>query len=189
MAPLPPPRSPRRSLLQQAAPGRQAPSRPLHGPWAAAAGKVDTGSERHWGPTGPTSPTRKGTGLGPKAGGHPESPAASGSGAWPPCATRGWREGEGSQLPPDTVGTVRPLPSSVPAHTCPPQIGEAPVIKRRAPGLTHSRPSMLGCFSSLHCLPPTCYSQGQMREGEKRRPGKGGVVSAASMRPLKPPSA
>lgn len=48
---------------------------------------------------------------------------------------------------------------------------------------------MKGCFSSLHCLPPTCYRQGQMRGGGKRRPGKGGVVSAASMRALKPPSA
>ena len=53
----------------------------------------------------------KGTGLGPKAGGHAESPTASGPGAWPPCATRGWREGEGSERPPATVGTVRPLPS------------------------------------------------------------------------------
>ena len=48
---------------------------------------------------------------------------------------------------------------------------------------------MKGCFSSLHCLPPTCYSQGQMGGGGKRRPGKGGVVSAASMRALKPTSA
>ena len=48
---------------------------------------------------------------------------------------------------------------------------------------------MKGCFSSLHCLPRTCYSQGQMGGGGKRRPGKGGVVSAASMRALKPPSA
>lgn len=48
---------------------------------------------------------------------------------------------------------------------------------------------MKGCFSSLHCLPQTCYSQGQMGGGGKRRPGKGGVVSAASMRALKPTSA
>lgn len=84
-----------------------------------------------------------------------------------------------------------PLTSPLPAYICPPQVWEArnKAGEHRAWGLARSRPSMKGCFSSLHFLFRTCYSQGQVGGGEKRRQGKGGAVSAVSMQTLKPPSA
>lgn len=189
MAPLPPPRSPGRSLLQQAAPGRQTPSGPLHGPWAAAAGKADR-FRKALGPDGTHEPKEKE--HRPRSKGWRPPGVPNSEWVWGLASLR--HSGlEGGRRLRAATNHCRHCPSiTVPLspHTrARRRLGKTPVIKRRAPGLAHSRPSMKGCFSSLHCLPRTCYSQGQMGGGGKRRPGKGGVVSAASMRALKPTSA
>lgn len=146
-------------------------------------GRAHVGSGRRWGPTGATSPTRRDAGLGPEAGGHPASPAASRPGSWPPCATGRMRKGEGPEWPPPPASILLPV-RSLPALLCPPQIRGAPDGGQRAParGLARSGPAMRGCFFSL-CLscarPATAkarWGRGKAEAGGRRR-GQGRVYA------------